>query len=282
MRRSVLLALAAPLLLAQSPAPADEPGTPKVLYIEKELIKPGRKSAHGELIGKYMKVFGKAKVETNVLTLDPLTGDENEQMFVFPFPSWGALEEFLGKWGTTAAAYPAEFAAIEKDAGEIHARQRAMVAVLQPELSFHPLGAGVAKMRYFFVSTVRVKAGYVAQWREDTKWSNSVWEESGSKRHWAYFAIASGGEFRTFLRFESVASLAEVDAWADKARAMKEALDPESRKRWDEMGRQTEPEGGSALYAFVPSLSSVPKAWSDLDPDFWTPKPAAKPAPKKK
>lgn len=279
-RTSPLLAIPLLLLPALS-APAADEGTPKVLFIEREEIKPGKMGAHGKLIDRLMRTDQKAKIGTNVLTLMPITGDENSGLFLFPFASWGAMEEWFGKWQAAQGAHAADFEAIEKEGGEIHARQRAMIAVHQPELSFRPRGAGAAKTRYLFVSFTRVEAGRVRQWRDDVQWANSVWEKSSTGRHWSVWSIASGTDFRTFMRLEAVKSLAEVDAWPDEARKVREGLDPESRKRWEEMGRETKPDGWSALYAFDPAHSAAPKAWVEQDPEFWTPKPAAKPAEKK-
>ncbi len=280
MRRTSIL-LAVPLLLAARPAPAADEGTPRVLFIEREEIKPGKMGAHGRLIERLMRVDEKARIGTNVLTLMPVTGDENSGLFLFPFASWGALEEWLGKWQAASAAHATDFEAIEKEGGETHARQKAMIAVHQPDLSFRPRGAAAAKTRYLFVTWLRVEPGRVAQWREDVKWTNGVWEKSGTGRHWSVWSVASGTDLRTFLRLEAVTSLAEVDGWADEAKKLREGLDPESRKRWEEMGRETKPEGASALYAFDAAHSVAPKAWVEQDPAFWTPKPAARPAAKK-
>ncbi len=280
MRRMSRLVAVPLLLLPAVPARAADDGMPKVLYVEREEIKPGKAGAHGKLIDRLVRFAGKSNAVPDVLAMQAVTGDENSALFLFPFASWGAMEQWFGKFQAAQAASPAEFEAIEKEGGEIHARQRAMIAVHQPELSFHPRGAGTAKMRYMFVSTIRVEAGRVAQFRDEVKWTNSVFEKAGSSRHWSFWWVGSGTEFRTFLRLEAVRSLADVDAWADETKRMADALDPESRKRWDELGREAKPEGWSALYAFDPAHSAVPKAWKELDPDFWVPKPAAGAAPK--
>jgi hypothetical protein len=97
-----------------------------------------------------------------------------------------------------------------------------------------------------------------------------------------YYSVAAGAPNGTFLRFRGVQSLADQDRYeqAHAAKAYQDAVSA-SQKRIDELTSSSVVNIQHVIFALDPKISYMPKEFTSVDPDFWTPKPkpaAATPA----
>ncbi len=264
-------------------AAAQEPlaGPPPVLSIMQEEIKPGSLGSHEKQVAYYLALFNRANVGGQRLGLVPLSGDDNQVVYLEGYPSFADLEATRKKFDETFAASPtlqAELDALDRQTGPMHATQKTMLAVYRPDLSYKPLGLeAVAKSRYFSVGTNRIKAGRAADYEEWVKQFNRAREKANLDEHTAVYQVISGAPFGTFMTFVAYRSLTQWDEFGRNLQARNKAIDEALGsdvvvKQRRELAEAIFADSRSSLYAFNPKISRPSTQFAAADPDFWSPK----------
>ena len=197
------------------PAFAQEPlAAPPVMRITVEDIKPGSMGAHDKSVASYQAFFSRAQVVQPRIGMVPVSGDQNQVVYLEGFPSFEALEASDKKVETTVSASPAlqaEMEALDKNGGPLRSSQRAMIAVFRPDLSYRPLSASaVGKSRYFGVATTRIKLGRTPDYEGYLKQLNRAREKANIDESTAVYQVTTGAAAGTFMTFTANRSLAEM------------------------------------------------------------------------
>jgi hypothetical protein len=264
------------------PAFAQEPlAAPPVLRITVEDIKPGSMGTHEKSVASYLALFSRAQVPMSRVGMVPVSGDQNQVVYLEGFPSFEALEAADKKLEAAFAASPAmqaELDALDRNGGPLHSSQRTMIAVFRPDLSYRPLSASaVGKSRYFGVTTIRTKLGHGVDYEAYVKQTNRAREKANVAESTAVFQVTTGAAAGTFLTFTANRSLAEIDAsragMAARNKAVDDALGGEEvvRQRRETVEASIM-DVRSVLYALNPRLGTPVAQIASADPDFWTPK----------
>ena len=272
-------AIAAPVVSAQTPA-QDPNAPPATLLIFREEVKPGKGAAHTANEVGWAGMMAKAQWPTGWLGTTSITGP-SEAWF---FTGFGSLAEFdKDRVAQDAAESLADSAKFSAQDGELLNRTSTLIGAYRPALSYQP-SVSLPKMRYFSVDTVVVKPGYVGEFIERWQEIIAAHTKAALDEHWAVYEITSGGQTGTYLFFYAVDSLATIDASGAKHRATayRDAMGEGGRARNNEMTRNAIVSQQNQIFAFSPKMSYLNKAWVDVDPAFWTPKPPPAPAPTKK
>lgn len=289
MKKSLLLVLVSLFVSSFSQAIAqtpDEMGPPRVLLIVREEIKPGMMPAHNKHSAGYAAIFGKLKTPNHRIAMIPVAGSENEVLYVTGGESFAELEmitkETDKKMASANGTMRAELARLDKEAPDLHSGMRDMLAVFRPELSFKP-GVDVAQMRYFAITTVRVRPGQEDNFSEYvTTLINAAREKAKAEMHVAAFQVIAGMPGTTYMFFRSMKSLADYDLRIGPR--VREAMTDDQKKKADKMAGESVIVSETSIYAFNPSMSYLPKEFTASDSGFWNPAPeaVAKPKPKKR
>jgi hypothetical protein len=255
------------------------------MRITVEDIKPGSMATHEKSVGSYMALFSRLQAPQSRLGMVPVSGDQNQVVYLEGFPSFEALEASDKKLEAALAASPAlqaEMEALERSGGPLHASQRTMIAVFRPDLSYRPLSAAaVGKSRYCGVTTSQIKVGHTPDYESYVKQLNRAREKANIQESTSVFQIVSGAPLGTFMTFTANRSLTEIDAaragMAARNKAVDEALGGEEVVRQRrELAEATFVEARSTLYAFNPKLGTPVAQIASADPDFWAPKVSGK------
>ena len=290
MRARSSWALLAVLLLSAAAVAQEQPsGPPPVLVINQEEIKTGSMGPHEKQVVSYLALFNRANVGGYRLGLVPVSGDDNQIIYLQGYPSFAEFEATQKKMEETfaaSAALQAELEALDRQTGPMHATQKTMLAVYRPDLSYRPLsGETVAKSRYFTVITSRIKPGRVADYEEWAKQFNRAREKANLDEHSAVYQVISGAPAGTpagtFMIFVAYRSLTEWDTFGKGLQARNKAIDEAVGgdvvvKQRREMAEAIFADTQSVLYAFNPKISRPSTQFAAADPDFWSPKVAAK------
>ena len=289
MNRSLLslftLILFALPVLAQETPPM---GPPKVLLIVREEIKPGMMPAHGRHSADFVQAFNQMNTPNHRIAMVPVAGNENEVLYITPAQSFAEIETLNRstdqKMGSANGAMRVKLDALEKEAPGMHAAMRDMLAVYRPELSFNP-GVNIAQMRYFTITTTRIRPGFDGVYSEYIQKVINVARNKAKvdDLHVAVFQVISGAPVGTYMIFRPMKSLAELDnPIAMKVRA---TMSDDQRKDADKAVREAIISSDVTTYAFAPSMSYVDREFAARDSAFWSPKPpqtAVKPKPRKR
>jgi hypothetical protein len=263
-------------LLAQ---PAPSAGPPKVLLIEREEIKPGRGTAHEKEAHGYVQLAIRAKSEAHWLGLTSLSGNENEAVFLTAYPSFEALEKDRTNFEKVeGGALMADLEKLEAAGAEMHASQRATLAVLRENLSYRLkdfTSERLAHSRYFELESFRVRLGHFGEFGEGAKLYFGAMEKANVNTPIALYQVVSGASGGTYIAISLMKSLKEMDV--DNNKAVMTALGEENGKRLQTLERDSVINIESNLYAISPKMSYVSKELASIDPGFWTPKTPAAP-----
>ncbi len=290
MKKSLLFIVVVTLISAFTQVFAQNPemhGPPKVLLIVREDIKPGMMGTHNRHSAEFANIFGKLQTPNHRIALVPVAGSENEVIYITGADTFAELEGIQkatdDKMAAAGGSMKADLDRLDKEAPVLHAGMRDMLAIYRPELSFNP-GVNIPQMRYFSITTTRVRPGYDAQYAEYVQKVINVARQKAKvdNLHVAVFQVISGAPGGTYMIFRPMKSLAELDdPIGTKVRA---AMSDDQRKEADKSLREAVMTSENSTYAFAPRMSYVEKDMAAVDPAFWSPKPAmmAKPKPKKK
>ena len=206
-----------PFVQAVAQTTPEEHGPPKVLLFVREDIKPGMMASHNKHSAIYAGIFSRLQTPNHRIAMVPVAGSENEVVYLTGCDSFADLEKLLNetdkKLSTVNASTQSELDRLDKEAGSLHAGMRDLLAVYRPEMSFNPQ-APIPQMRYFSVSTVRIRPGHEAQYIDYVQKVVNVARTKAKlpdNFHVAVYQVISGAPSGTFLVFRPMKSLAELD-----------------------------------------------------------------------
>lgn len=277
MKKSLLLLLvllaACSAAIAQTPAPH---GPPKVLYLVREDIKPGMMPAHNKHSASFATIFGKLQTPNHRIALVPVAGNENEVVYVTGAESFAELEGMLQatdkKMGGATGVTKADLARLQGEAPQLHNAMRDMLAVFRPELSFNP-AVVVPQMRYFSITTVRLKPGKDAEYAEYVQKIVNIARTKAKvdNLHIAVFQVISGTGGGTYMIFRPMKSMGEMDDPVNMR--VRASMSDDMRKDADKSYSDAVMSSETSTYWLTPEMSYVDKEFAALDPGFWNPKP---------
>jgi hypothetical protein len=247
---------------------------PKVLVIQREVLKPGRAgNAHLKTEGAFVQAMTAAKWPTHYFAVESLSG-VSRALFLIGYPSFAAWEkdnEAMAKNATLTAAF--ERAALMD--GEQLSEYSSGAFVYNEEGSLRA-GVDIAHMRYFEISQFQVKAGHEKDWSDLVKMYKSTYEKAVPNAKWAIFDSMYGAENGgVHLVFIPMRSLAEVDTSMTDGKKFESALGADGMKKLSELSAACIESSQTNLFQFNPKMSYPMDEWIKADPEFWKPKMAA-------
>jgi hypothetical protein len=254
--------------------PAPVTSTPAVLVIYREEVRPGRGAAHAANEGAWAAAFTKAGAPQRWLGMTTVAGP-TEAWFLSGYASY---EEFQRSEDAIDAnpALTAETDKFSAQDGELVNRTSTIVAGYRPLLSYQP-DVRLPDMRYMQVDIVRVKAGYDRDFRQAWRQIVEAHTKANMDEHWAVYEVDAGAQDLTFFFMYGRKTLAEIDKSGamHAADAYRDAVGENGRLAQREMFQRSIESSQTYLFRLRPSMSVLTKEWTDSDPGFWTPKPAA-------
>jgi hypothetical protein len=271
----LVLTVLAVLLGSASASAQAQPDVPKVLWIYREDAKPARGSAHERVERGFAQYWAKNKAQP-FLGLEAVSGNATEVMFLSGYDSLAAMEKDYQTFGK--AANGPEYEALERQEAEVVTSVRSMVAVLRPELSYHPerLMNVLPQSRYFSIETFRVRLGRDADFAAGLKVFGDAFEKVKREQPYVMYQVMMGAPEGTYLLFSPLKSLKEVDDDFANQGAVMQAMGDENVKNLMKGTGDVFLSMETNIYAFNPSISNVSKEFAAGDLKFWTPAPMPK------
>lgn len=268
---AVCLGGLASLATAQAPVGTDRP---KVLQIFVEETKPGRGPAHEKIEKSWADASRKFGDKSFYLGM--VSG--SQAWFLFPRVSFAAIEQ-ADKEAAGNAALTADVERIQALDGDLLAGTSSMWATYRPDLSYRPEW-DVAKMRNYQITVTQLNPGYGRDFDQFRKITNEAHDKLKMDERWTVYQVMAGAPAGTYVIFQPMASLAELDKGAEMhGKAYQEALGDANRDWIRDFQRAGVKSSETMIFNDSPKMSYLPKEFTDRDPEFWAPKPAA--APKK-
>jgi hypothetical protein len=253
-------------------------GPPKVLVLDRELLKPGKAGAlHEKSESNFVRASMAAKTKNYYFGMDSLSG-ASRSLFLFPYPSFEAWEQQTMADRKNATLTAAIDHAFNVD-GELLSAYEQSAFNLRPDLSYNT-GTLVGK-RYMEISQFVVKPGHNAEAEELSKLYLDGYKKAGIATNWATFELMYGHETGdVFLYITTMKSLSETDQEIKDTAKFMDALGANGKKRLAELSASCLESSQSNIFEINPKISYPPEELIKAEPNFWKPKPVAAPAPK--
>jgi hypothetical protein len=253
---------------------------PKFLHIYREQVKVGRSADHSRWEAGWPAAFEKAKFPDTYIALESVTGP-NEVWYVSPYASQAAYGESMAKQNADPVLL-AETERLGRGDAEFVSEMNALEAVARPDLS-HGAFPDLAKMRFWEITTFRVKPGHAEDFAAAAKAWASASARSAPNANWRTYEVVAGAPEGTFLVFGSVASFADFDKGMAEGEATWKGLTFEERSALQKYSADATLSTVTNRFRLDPRQSYVPAETRQKDPAFWMPKaPAKAGAPAKK
>jgi hypothetical protein len=246
------------------------PGPPKVLVIQREMLKPGRAgNTHLKTESAFVQAMTAAKWPTHYLAAESQSG-ESRAIFLIGYPSFAAWEKDnadMAKNATLTAAFDRASLAD----GEQLTGFSTGVYVYREEMSLRA-NVDIPHMRYFEISQFKVRPGHQKDWSDLVKMYKSGFEKAVPNAHWAVFESMYGTQNGgLYLVFNPMKSLAEVDASLGDGKKFEAAMGEDGMKKLSELTAACVEWTQTNLQQFNPKMSYPADEWIKADPDFWKP-----------
>jgi hypothetical protein len=251
-------------------AAQEMPGPPKVLVIQREMLKPGRAgNTHLKTESAFVQAMTAAKWPTHYFAAESLSG-LSRALFLIGYPSFAAWEKDNADQAKNATLTAAFDRATLAD-GEQLTEFSSGVFVYNEEGSLRA-NVDIAHMRYFEISQFRVRPGHEKDWVELVKMYRSGYDKAVPNGHWAIFDSMYGSENGGLhLVINPMRSLAEVDESMGDSKKFEAAMGENGMKKLSELSAACIESSQTNLFQFNPKMSYPAEEWIKADPDFWKP-----------
>ena len=248
---------------------------PKVLVIQREVLKPGRAGAtHLKTESAFVQAMTSAKWPTHYFAAESLSG-LSRALFFIGYPSFAAWEkdtQDTAKNATLSAAF--DHAALVD--GEQLTEYSSGAFLYNEEGSLRANTSDIPHMRYFEISQFKVRPGHEKDWDDLVKMYKSAYGKAVPNAKWAVFdsmyGVDNGGLHLVFIPMRS---LAEVDQSMIDGKKFEAALGESGLKKLGELSAACIESSQTNLFQFNPKMSYPQEEWIKADPAFWKPKMAA-------
>jgi hypothetical protein len=252
---------------------------PKFLNIFREQVKMGRAADHAKWEAGWPAANEKTKSPYNYFAYVSVTGP-SEAWYVTPLASQAAYGEMMAREDADPALR-AELDRLSRGDAEFVSEANALQAVARPDLS-HGSFPDVAMMRFWEITTFRVKPGHGEDFAAAAKAYASAAARSAPSASWRTYEVVAGAPDGTYLVFSSVASFADFDKAMTEGEATWKGMTFEERTALNKFSTEASLSTVTNRFRLDPVQSYVTAETRQKDPAFWMPKaPAKPPAPKK-
>jgi hypothetical protein len=252
---------------------------PKVLVAMREYTKPGKSGMqHDKTESLFVQAMARAKWPTHYLAMESLSG-KSRALFFTGYESFEAWDKDTRAVQKNSGLIAALDHAGEVD-GDLLSEIDSVVLAFHEEYSLRP-EVDIAHTRYFEISGWQVKPGHDKDWDEIVKLVKAAYEKIPGA-HWAAYQAVYGYPDTTYIIFNPMKSLDEVDKNFAAGKDFEAAMGEAGMKKLSELSAAAIESSQTNLFAINPRMSYAADEWVTGDPEFWKPKPAAAAAAGKK
>jgi hypothetical protein len=272
---TLALAVLLPVGISGIAAGQDKSGPmmpPKVLVASREYTKPGKSGMqHDKTESLFVQAMMHAKWPTHYLAMESLSG-KSRALFFTGYDSFAAWEKDTRAVEKNPGLMAALDHAGEVD-GDLLSETDGSVLAFREEYSLRP-EVDIAHTRYFEISAWQVKQGHDKDWDEIVKLVKTAYDKMPDV-HWAAYQAVYGFPDTTYIIFNPMKSLEEVDKNFAANKGFEEAMGEEGMKKLSELSARAIELSQTNLFAINPRMNYPVEDWVKGDPEFWKPKPAA-------
>jgi hypothetical protein len=271
----VLLLAQAFTAFAQTAKPSSSvTSPPKLALLVHQQFKFGSESARRKLAAEISRACDHLTVPNSWIDLQSITGAPESFSFD-PFDSFEQADKAFGAWPELFASHPG-LAHMQEQIRALESSESTIIAVRRDDLGFRVSRIDFSKARFMRVLEVQLRPGHESDFAEAFKTLSAAYEKIDADMPWVVYQANVGMSLPSFLVFVPMRTLQENDSYLARAPKLHEAEGDVGADRLQQIARDAYASSESNLYYVSPATSHVSKQFVAGDPDFWSPKPAAK------
>jgi hypothetical protein len=245
---------------------------PKVLVINREVLKPGKGGApHQRTESAFLRALAAAKDTTYYLGMDAVTG-ASRSLFFTGYDSFADWEkEALSEQKNAALSAALDRAEVAD--GDLLQSYETSMYFLRDDYSLNP-GTDLAHVRYFEIGVFHVKPGHDEDWGAIMKLVKDAYAKVPGVQ-WAMYERVYGGPDHYFIYVTPMKSAAHIDDNFANGPKFDEAIGKDGMKKLNNLMAESVDQDELNLFALNPAISYVGPEMIKADPTFWKPAPAA-------
>lgn len=265
LRLLALLAISALPLFAAESAPGLPTSQPKLLTIEREFVKAGRRADHARNEAGWPAAMEKAKSPEYYLALVSMTGG-SEAWYMIPQESHAAAAAAM-KRDDKNPELSAELERLAARDAEFVDRVQTIQARARPDLSFGKF-PDLAKVRFYEITIYSVKPGHTEDFDAIAKAYGVARGRVAPNSGYRVYEVIAGMPDTTYLVMSSVEDYGAFDgAMTDHEKTMA-AANPDEQKLFAKYG-DTISRAETNRFRVDPVQSYVAQETRAKDPEFW-------------
>lgn len=212
------LALTACLATAgQNVTPTPETGvTPNTLLLYRADLLPGKETAYEQTEAEIARSYASAKIPVYWSALQSVTGPPHV-LYFDGFDTFADIE----RAGTDVAqgldAHP-EIVTLQQKLQDLISATRTIMAFRRDDLGYRLNKIDLSKAHFVRVSILGFRAGYEDEFAEAVRARARMYETNDIDTPWMIFQVHSGFPLPTFIEFQPMNSLSEIDDALDRSK----------------------------------------------------------------
>ena len=200
---------------AQTVTPTPETGvTPSTLLLYRADLISGKETAYEQTESQIVRAYADAKIPIYWTALEAVTGSPHV-LYFNGFDNFADIE----KSGTDLAqgldAHP-EIGGLQQQLADLVGQTRTALAFRRDDLGYRLNKIDLAKANYVRVSIFQFRAGYEEEFAEAVRARARMYETNDIDTPWMIYQVHSGYSQPTYIEFQPMNSLSEIDDALDR------------------------------------------------------------------
>ena len=213
------LALAAACLpgAAQNVTASPETGvTPNTLLLYRADLLPGKETLYEQTEADIAQGYTNAKIPIYWSALQSVTGPPHA-LYFNGFDSFADIDKSGSDLAQGLEAHP-EIATLQQKLQDFVSATRTVLAFRRDDLGYRLNKIDLTKVQYVRVSILQFRPGYEEEFADAVRARARMYETNDVDTPWMIYQVHSGYPLPTFLEFQPMNSLSEIDDALDRSK----------------------------------------------------------------
>jgi hypothetical protein len=222
MRMGCLAALGCAMLAgcvpaaAQNVTPTPETGvTPNTLLLYRADLLPGKETAYEQTEADIVQGYVGAKIPIYWIALQAVTGSPHV-LYFDGFDNFADIERAGADLAQGLDAHP-EIGTLQQKLADMVSASRTVLAFRRDDLGYRLNKIDLAKSNFVRVSIFQFRAGYEEEFADAVRTRARMYETNDIDTPWMIYQVHSGFSLPTYIQFQPMNSLSEIDDALDRS-----------------------------------------------------------------
>jgi hypothetical protein len=197
-------------IAAQNVTPTPETGvTPSTLLLYRADLVSGKETAYEQTESQIVSAYTDAKIPIYWSALQAVTGSPHV-LYFDGFDNFSDIEKSGADLAQGLDAHP-EIGKLQQELADLIASTRTVLAFRRDDLGYRLNKIDLAKANYVRVSIFQFRAGYEDEFADAVRTRARMYETNDIDTPWMIYQVHSGYSLPTYIEFQPLNSLSEID-----------------------------------------------------------------------